>query len=133
MGNRVRIGVYGVCLDSGHVLLTQLWDRDPAPGRWTLPGGGMEFGEEPRETLVREFYEETGLIPEVGPVVDVLAFLPRPDFHVIQIVYEVEARGEPRVIEENGSTVDARWVATATLDDIPTVDLVDHVRRIGAW
>lgn len=130
----MRIGVYGVAMNDGHLLLTQLWDRDPyGPGRWTLPGGGMDFGEEPRQTLTREFYEETGLTPEIGEVVDVLSFLPRPDFHVIQIIYQVEARGEPVVIEQEGSTIDARWVPTTQLDDIATVRLVNHVRRIGRW
>lgn len=133
MDRRVRIGVYGVALRDDHLLLTQLWDRDPAPRRWTLPGGGMDFGEEPRQTLTREFYEETGLTPEIGEVVDVLSFLPNPEFHVIQIIYQVEAQGEPTVIEQEGSTIDARWVPTTQLDDLATVHLVDHVRRIGHW
>lgn len=93
----------------------------------------MDFGEEPRQTLTREFYEETGLTPDIGEVVDVVSFLPRPEFHLIQIVYQVEARGEPTVIEQEGSTIDARWVPTTQLDALATVHLVDHVRRIGQW
>lgn len=121
-------------MNDGHLLLTQLWDRDPyGPGRWTLPGGGMDFGEDPRQTLTREFYEETGLIPEIGDVVDVMSLLPRPDFQVVQIVYQVEARGAPTVIEQDGSTIDARWVPTTELDDLATVRLVRHVRSLGRW
>lgn len=121
-------------MHDGRLLLTQLWNREPiGAGRWTLPGGGMDFGEEPRQTLTREFYEETGLTPEIGEVVDVLSFLPRSDLHVVQIIYQVEARGEPTVIEQDGSTIDARWVPTVQLDDLETVRLVDHVRRIGRW
>ena len=60
MDRRVRIGVYGAAVRGGRLLLTQLSSRDRDVGRWTLPGGGMEFGETPHQTLIREFYEETG-------------------------------------------------------------------------
>jgi ADP-ribose pyrophosphatase YjhB (NUDIX family) len=130
MERTVRIGVYGVAVDRDRLLLTQLWSRDPNPGRWTLPGGGMEFGETPHETLEREFYEETGLTPRIGDVLDVISYLARPDLHVIQMIYDVEAEGEPKVIEVDGSTVDARWVPTTSIGSLPTVALVDHLMMI---
>jgi 8-oxo-dGTP diphosphatase len=133
MDRRVRVGVYGIAVDRSHVLLTQLSRRDRDAGKWTLPGGGMEFGETPRETLIREFYEETGLTPEIGGVLDVLSYVPRPDLHVIQMMFEVEAQGEPRVIEVDGSTVDARWVPTTELAALETVLLVDHVTELRGW
>lgn len=133
MDQRVRIGVYGAVVDRGHLLLTQLWSKDADPGKWTLPGGGMEFGETPHETLEREFYEETGLTPRIGDVLDVFSFLARPDLHVIQMIYDVEAEGEPQVIEVDGSTVDARWVPTASIGSLPTVSLVDQLMTIRRW
>ena len=35
------------------------------PGHWTLPGGGIDFGEDPEDAVVREFIEETGLTVKV--------------------------------------------------------------------
>jgi 8-oxo-dGTP diphosphatase len=133
MDRRVRIGVYGVAVHRDHLLLTQLSARDRDVGRWTLPGGGMEFGESPHETLRREFYEETGLIPEIGSVLDVASFLPRPELHVIQMVFEVDAQGEPRVIEVDGSTADAGWFPTSTVGSMPTVPLVDRLLQMRGW
>ena len=133
MDRRVRIGVYGVAVHREQLLLTQLSSRDRDAGRWTLPGGGMEFGESPHETLRREFHEETGLTPEIGGVLDVVSWLPRPDLHVIQMIFQVEARGEPRVIEVGGSTVDAGWFPTRVVPSMPTVSLVDHVIADMGW
>ena len=56
-------GVAAVILnDAGHVLLQRRSDD----GEWGLPGGAMEPGEEPAESLVREVREETALevVPE---------------------------------------------------------------------
>lgn len=93
----------------------------------------MEFGESPHETLAREFYEETGLTPEIGSVLDVLSSVPRPGLHVIQMMFEVEARGEPRVIEIDGSTADAAWIPTDAVASMPTVPLVDRALELRRW
>ena len=130
MDQPIRIGVYGAVFDLDRLLLTQLRSNDADSGKWTLPGGGMDFGETPQETLEREFYEETGLTPRIGGVLDVISYVSRSQIHVIQMIYEVEAEGEPRVIEVDGSTVDVRWIPTSSIGSLPTVPLVDHLMKI---
>jgi 8-oxo-dGTP diphosphatase len=52
------IGAFAVIFDAqGRVLLCHRRDMDV----WNLPGGGVESGELPTETVVRETREETGL------------------------------------------------------------------------
>lgn len=40
-----------------------------ADGKWELPGGKMEFGESPEETVKREIFEETGFEVEVKKII----------------------------------------------------------------
>jgi 8-oxo-dGTP diphosphatase len=54
-----HIGAYGICIVEGEVLLIRKL-RGPYIGLLDLPGGGIEFGEEPEAAVRREFIEETG-------------------------------------------------------------------------
>lgn len=59
---RSRRAVRVIVTDGSHVLMLQ--DSDPGvPGVrwWITPGGGVDPGERPRQTAVRELAEETGL------------------------------------------------------------------------
>jgi ADP-ribose pyrophosphatase YjhB (NUDIX family) len=57
-------GVSALIVADGKVLLVRR-GKDPFKGCWTLPGGGVEPGETPREAVRREVLEETGLAIEV--------------------------------------------------------------------
>ena len=55
-----RLGVYGLVIKEEEVLLIKK-AVGPYKGKLDLPGGTVNFGERPNETLIREFDEETGL------------------------------------------------------------------------
>lgn len=44
------------------VLLLRRAKHDSFPGRWELPGGGLDSGERPEESIEREVLEESGLL-----------------------------------------------------------------------
>ncbi len=64
---RHYVGAVGVILNqAGQVLLLQHVFRPYYP--WGLPGGWVERGEDPADTVRREVFEELGLPVEVGPL-----------------------------------------------------------------
>ena len=68
---RARRGAGGpaAAIDGGVVLIKRL--HEPLAGHWSLPGGTLDLGETLESAAAREALEETGLVVEVGPVVDV--------------------------------------------------------------
>jgi len=62
MPERLRVSAYGLIVQENRMLLCRISPQVPAAaGMWTLPGGGIDFGEHPQDAVVREVREETGL------------------------------------------------------------------------
>jgi 8-oxo-dGTP pyrophosphatase MutT (NUDIX family) len=131
------VAAYAVIVRDGRILLSKLAPRLTTSDVWTLPGGGIDHGEDPRAAVVREVYEETGLSVTVGDTAHTFSLhLPetwrdgeRVDAHSLRLVYEgwvpVDAP-EPRVVEVDGSTVEAAWhpVASVLTGTVPVAALV---------
>jgi ADP-ribose pyrophosphatase YjhB (NUDIX family) len=129
---RQRIAAYGVCRDDdGRLLLARASPSLTLRGRWFLPGGGVQHGESPEESLVREIEEETGLTVELGSFLDVISDVRTlPDgtsLHTVRLVYEVDTwRGELR--PESDGTTDA--VAWFTLEEVRQIPLALYVQTV---
>ena len=138
-----RIAAYAVCVnDDGSLLLCRIAPgfTSDADGRWTLPGGGLEHGEDPRDGALRELAEETGYTGELGELLAVDSWARRlldrngveVDYHAIRIIYRCRIVGGDLRVERDGSTDDARWFGPGELHDLPIVDLVRvALDRIG--
>jgi 8-oxo-dGTP diphosphatase len=122
--SRQRLAAYALVVRDGQVLLTRNSPFGPRPGTWTLPGGGVELGESPADTVAREVREEAGLEAQVGALLGVhyerfTGTAPdgrEEDFHGVHLVFAaVVGPGEPRVVERGGTTDEVAWVG---LDDV---------------
>lgn len=128
---RQRVSVYGICEDgAGRVLLVRAASYLTVAGRWFLPGGGIDHGEDPVAALRREFSEETGLDVEIGELKGVLSDVQTlPDgtlLHTVRIIYGIDSYAGVLRDETNGSSDAACWHRVDELAELP---LVPYARR----
>jgi 8-oxo-dGTP diphosphatase len=120
-----RIAAYGVCADAAdRVLLVRASAVSGTPGVWSLPGGAVDHGEHPYDTVVRETAAETGLSVAVVRLRDVLAdmrALPGRGLtiHTDRLVYEVSVRGGALRDRVGQPTDLARWLTRAEAAALP--------------
>jgi len=129
---RTRVSVYALALHDDHVLLAQLAQHTFRPGCWTLPGGTMDHGEQPTETLVREAFEETGLHASGLELFHAESYSESEGglYMKVQLVYSAHMRGEPLVQEVGGTTSGAAWVPRGELASMHTIPLLDSVMAL---
>ena len=124
-----RIAAYGLIHQQGKMLLCRLSSQLPRwTGQWTLPGGGIEFGEDPVDAMVREVNEETGLQVRALSVATVNSkFIQdeRGSFHAIRIIYNAEVLGGSIRYEMNGTTDMCRWCSKQDIAEIELVELAE--------
>jgi len=116
----------------GRMLLAQRPADKSMAGLWEFPGGKIEDGERPEETLIRELKEELGIIVSEACLAP-LAFASHsyPDFHLLMPLY-VCRRWEGMVTAKEGQQL--AWVKPNKLRDyeMPPADvpLVSHLMTL---
>lgn len=120
-----RMAAYGVIRRDARLLVCRIAIGGPDQGIWTLPGGGVEFGEEPAAAVVREVEEETGLIAEiVGPPAirsDTGIWQRRAGpvrYHTVRFLYPMVVTGGAERVEVGGSTDGYAWLADPELVEL---------------
>ncbi|WP_127088823.1 (deoxy)nucleoside triphosphate pyrophosphohydrolase [Aquabacter cavernae] len=106
----------------GRVLVAQRPEGKALAGLWEFPGGKMEPGERPEETLIRELKEELGITVKedcLAPLT--FASYAYPDFHLLMPLWICRRwEGQVQALEHAG----LKWVRAGKLRelDMPPAD-----------
>jgi 8-oxo-dGTP diphosphatase len=130
--NLVLVAACALIDADGRVLLAQRPAGKPMAGLWEFPGGKVEDGERPEDTLIRELREELGIVVK-EPCLAPLTFASHayPDFHLLMPLY-VCRRWEGSATPLEGQVL--AWVRPNRLRDYPMppadVPLVSHLTSL---
>lgn len=138
---QTRVGAYAICVNEARILLSRIAPGATvaSDGMWTLPGGGVEFGEHPRDAVIRELREETGLIGDARELAEVDSWsghFTHPDdgptdFHAIRVLYWVRIVDGQLRDEVGGSTDACAWFSAEQLEGTPLTVLARLGARMG--
>lgn len=135
----LRVAAYAVVTDDAERVLLARWTEGRRTA-WTMPGGGLEDGEDPEQAVRRELREETGFRIEttellgihsrVIPASQRVHAAPWP-LHTLRIVYRAQVTGGSLRFERNGSTDMAAWFTLGEVAELQRVKLVDIALRMA--
>lgn len=121
---RLRVAAYAVCAAGSELLLARYVSPDGSRRHWTLPGGGVEHGEDPYDAVVREVAEETGYQVAVRRLLGVDSLTLQGSQagvqrHRVAIFYRVQVIDGQLRHEADGTTDLAAWVG---IQDVPQLE-----------
>jgi 8-oxo-dGTP diphosphatase len=101
---------------------------DPHEGKWSLPAGFVDGGEDPQLAAVRECREETGLTVRILGLWDVIYGQEHPRGASIVVVYRAEVQGGTLAPGD-----DAAEAAFFTVADLPALAFRATEQAVRRW
>lgn len=130
--DRTRVAAYAVARDDeGKILLCHIAPSVGVGDVWTLPGGGLDFGEAPEIAVLRELAEETGYVGELDGLAGVSDRVfhdvdGADRMHAIRVLYRVRIVGGELRDEQDGSTDTCRWFSPSEARGVRLGELARH-------
>lgn len=121
---KVAVGV-AVFRDDRLLLVRRV--MEPGRGRWTVPGGYLDVGEDPRAAAAREVAEEAAVVVEVGDVLEVFANPPEEGGTIFVLYRGRWLSGEPAAGD------DADDVGFFGRDELPPLAFTSTAAAVAVW
>lgn len=139
VNKKIRIGAYGLIIRENKIALIKK-ARGGYKGLLDIPGGGIEHGESPEETLIREIKEEAGADVLNYELLDVKSNrivwhdeIFNEDLHQIGILYKVELKDYN--LKESGDGLDSDGCSFYDIDKLSKNDItpftLEGLRLLG--
>ena len=112
------VGVGAVIIKDGKIVLIKR-GNEPSKGKWSIPGGHVELGENLKEAVIRETKEETCLDVDNPILMDVVENVDLDEqskikYHYVIVDYLVHVKGGS--IEAASDAAELRWVPFCEVD-----------------
>lgn len=123
------VGVGGIVLHQGKVLLVRR-GKQPGFGKWSIPGGMVEFGETLQDAIKREILEECGIEVELTDVVAVLErVIPQEDqrIHYHYVLIDFLGYWKGGELQPASDIMEARWADPGELHDLDMTEFTQQV------
>ena len=125
--DRPIVGIGAIIMRDGKILLEKR-KNDPGKGKWSVPGGVVELGENVTQTVIREVKEETGLDVAEPEHIDVVDQITRDEggrikYHFVIIDYLVKLKGG--MLKAASDADELEWVS---LSEVEKYDLTGTFR-----
>lgn len=118
----------GVVIDQDRRLLLVQRRNSPEQGKWSIPAGFVDAGEDPAQAAAREALEETGLVVEVTGLLEVYAKGQGTEGADILIVYLARALGGTLAPGD-----DAEQAGYFASDNLPELAFVSTQKIVERW
>ena len=103
----------------------------PGQGKWSIPGGFVEFDEDPREAVIREVWEETGYRVAMVRLLDIIFGREHERGASLLIVYETRLLDGAPTRSPDEDEVDA--IGFFSLDTLPPIAFEATKRALAVW
>jgi ADP-ribose pyrophosphatase YjhB (NUDIX family) len=125
-----KVAAAAIVAREGQVLLVRR-TMSPGQGKWMIPGGFVEFDEDPRQAVEREVLEETGYKVKATQLLDVIFGQEHPRGASLLILYLARFVDDKPASGMDQGEVDA--VAFFPPDQLPPVAFKTTQRVIELW
>lgn len=113
----------GILRKGSLVLVGQRPEGHTLAGQWEFPGGKIELGEQPKEALQRELFEELGIKADIGDLRMTWTHS-YPEVGILLLFFEVQFwKGEPKPVHHT----ELRWV---TFEELEKLDIPEANRKL---